>query len=145
MKARKTNLFALIRALFITVLFSMLVGCAGSQNPTVPPQSDPLLPKLTSTISYPSDHNRHLWAYGLIKVNEDHSQWDFVPLRVMDFHLNALNLLEQGQCHNCVSIEKVTKLGNGLVDVDVSITHPFPGLAQYTGFDVKGRKNLEVA
>ena len=56
----------------------------------------------------------------------------------MDFHLNALNLLEQGQCHNCVSIEKVTKLGNGLVDVDASITHPFPGLAQYTGFDVKG-------
>ena len=126
----KLSIFSVIAFIFL------LVGCSSELGPTMP--SDASTQIFTGIQPDPSDHNRHLWAYGLIKVNDDHTQWDWVPLRQLEFHLNALNLLENAQCQNCVSIQKVTKLGNGLVDVDVQIKHPFPGLLKYTGFDVKG-------
>ena len=121
---------------FIILLFAtaLSIGCAKASSPiaTIVGAASPSIQRQVE------DHNRHCWAYGLILANEDHTSFDWVPLREGNFHLNALNLLENTTCHNCVSIGKIVKEGNGIVDIDISITHPFPGLMQYTGFDVKG-------
>ncbi len=93
---------------------------------------------LTRASEFDPDHNRRLWAYGLMYVNADHTQIDWVPFRTADFHLNALNLMENGPCYDCVTIQKIEPKGNGVIDVDVALEHPFPGLLKYTGFDVKG-------
>ena len=121
--------------IILSCVVSLSIGCAKASSPISMPVVSQVQLGLQRQIE---DHNRHCWAYGFIQVNEDHTSFDWVPLRSGEFHLNALNLLENGPCKNCVSIGKIVKEGNGIVDIDVSIMHPFPGLLQYTGFDVKG-------
>jgi hypothetical protein len=60
-----------------------------------------------------------------------------VPVRNARFHLNALKFLEE-YCTDCLKIVSLKNNGDSTVDLTVRITHPFPGLPQYTGFDVKG-------
>jgi hypothetical protein len=70
-------------------------------------------------------------------INETHEKIDVVPRRQGRFHLNALKFLES-YCTNCLKITGLKNNGDGTVDLTVQLTHPFPGMAQYTGFDVKG-------
>jgi formylglycine-generating enzyme required for sulfatase activity len=56
----------------------------------------------------------------------------------MDFHLNAVNLLEKTACQNCLLIKDWEVIGGNRLVADVQLTHPFPGLDKYTAFDVRG-------
>ena len=60
---------------------------------------------------------------------------EVVPLRADALHVNVLKFLEQG-----VPYLKIKNLviSTGNIEVDVEITHPFPGYSTYTGFDVRG-------
>ena len=59
------------------------------------------------------------------------------PFGPAAFHLNALKFLEDSPCANCLSITKMTPQGDGIIDVDVQIRHPYQNLT-YSAFDVKG-------
>ena len=61
-----------------------------------------------------------------------------MPARDADFHLNALQFLEVTPCQNCLSVSNLKKLGGGVIEIDVTIHHPFPNQLIYSAFDVKG-------
>ena len=49
--------------------------------------------------------------------------------------MNVVKFLETGKLN--IALANL-KFGTGTIDVDVNLTHPFPGLDSYTGFDVRG-------
>jgi hypothetical protein len=79
-----------------------------------------------------------------IEIARDGSSYTVVPDRSANgeygeygVHLNALKLLEESPCADCIKLSNVYLLPNGDVSVDVSIIHPFNN-AYCTGFDVRG-------
>ena len=121
----------------VLISLVLLVGCGG-KSPVMPENDETGDNTLRMNIRELDGHNKKLWSFGLIMVNDDHTQFDYVPVRSADFHFNALKFLEDAPCKNCVTVKKIEPKGDGIVEIDVGIQHPFPGLLMYTGFDVKG-------
>ncbi len=118
----------------------MLVGCAHSAgNPisTIPSGSESSEVVPTPQAIDMRDGPYRLWGEWTFFFNAEHDRVDVVPQRNGRFHLNALKFLEE-YCADCLQITGLENNGDGTIDLTVKITHPFPGLPQYTGFDVKG-------
>ena len=62
---------------------------------------------------------------------------DATPLREAAMHLNALPFLEPPPLYY-LTIESPVEFSGNLVDVDIGLRHPFPGLKEFTGFDARG-------
>jgi hypothetical protein len=121
--------------LHFVALAICLAGCAYSpSNPTAPP---PLGEYSKGTMVQTTDPHK-LWGLFQLEFSNDHSSCTVVPVRNADFHINALKFLETTPCTNCLSVGNVKKLGNGVIDLDVTIHHPFPNQLIYSAFDVKG-------
>jgi hypothetical protein len=124
-----------LRTLILIVIVSaMALGCAYARTPVAPETGEPDIANQQSSSS--NDPNR-LWGEYSIFINAAHDKVDVVPKREARFHLNALKFLES-YCTNCLKIDKIKNNGDGTVDLQVTIKHPFAGYPQYTGFDVKG-------
>ncbi len=124
--------------LILAVLAATVLGCARDVGiPTLPDTSDPS-GALQSQSPYDTDDGPYrLWGEWLFYIDESHEKIDVVPARNGRVHLNALKFLEE-TCTNCLQITGIHNNGDGTIDLTVKITHPFPGLPQFTGFDVKG-------
>ncbi len=120
--------------LMLVIVVAMTLGCARGVSNPVAPSADPTLSGFAGdTLEGPY----RLWGEWDFYIDESHEKIDVVPKRYSRFHLNALKFLEE-YCTDCISIEGLENNGDGTIDLTVSITHPFPGMPQYTGFDVKG-------
>jgi hypothetical protein len=53
-------------------------------------------------------------------------------------HLNVVRLLEVTPCKNCLTISNIKVVEPNVLEADLTLKHPFPGLLKYTGFDVRG-------
>jgi len=129
--------------LLVVILAATVVGCAhAGQNPLVPvapggeEERGLPSPHLTGLAVRPDAPYRLLGEYTFF-ISAERDRVDIVPRRDMHLHLNALKFLED-YCKNCLQITSILNNGDGTIDLTVRITHPFPGLPQYTGFDVKG-------
>jgi hypothetical protein len=116
-------------------LLSLLVagllaaGCAGTGlNQPLTPDVSPDLPRATSS--------HQLWGMWQFIADPQTSTLEVVPLRSGEFHANVVPFLEPPAGLK-LSISNL--VFDGLIcDVDVTLVHPFPGLSQYSGFDVTG-------
>ena len=127
-----------MRNYFLMVIFMMMVsGCAG--NTVIPdsnqPGSETNPYDLRQTSEYDSPHR--LWGEWTLLINEERDSVDIIPVRNARIHLNALKYLEE-QCDDCLEINDIQNNGDSTIDLTLEIKHPWPGLPQYTGFDVKG-------
>ena len=116
----------------------LLSGCASDvSTPTVPDQT--AQPYFLSEAMAAEDYGGPygLWGEWTFYFDESHENVDIVPLRNGRLHLNAVKFLEE-YCQDCLEITNIHNNGNGTIDVTVEITHPFPNMPEYTGFDVKG-------
>ena len=81
------------------------------------------------------------WGTYDLVISRDGSDWEVVPNRSAHgswgLHLNAVKLLEVSPGQNCVTIEKIERLDNGDLAVNIKIRHPYYDPI-YTGFDVRG-------
>jgi hypothetical protein len=118
---------------FITLTF-LICGCSNSGVPTLPDSNNPT-PELKIANLY--DGPYMLWWDGKIAIDESRENAIAIPDRAGRFHLNALKFLED-YCADCVEITSIKNNGDSTIDLTVRITHPFPGIPEYTGFDVKG-------
>jgi hypothetical protein len=118
----------------LLVLAGIVVGCA--RDPVTPPSNTNEPYTLKSAADAWSGPYR-LWGELSLYFDEGHENVSLVPKRCPRFHLNALKFLEE-YCTDCLKIVGLKNNGDDTVDLTVRITHPFPGLPQYTGFDVKG-------
>jgi hypothetical protein len=130
------------RLLSGTLLILMLaaISCASSNNSPLSPalrdQNNSLTGGLTSAGS------KALW--GMWEVRIDTATWQamLVPLRGPQYTVDVVTFLQKptgNPANLSITVTDVTGwLTEGRIGVDVGLRHPFPGLDQYTGFDVLG-------
>lgn len=112
------------------LLIALAISCA-QDNPVSPSPDDQS--KLSAQF-----RNRAVLAYGTIHISEDRSYVQAVLIRSTELHLNVVKLLEGIACDNCLQIGNFAVTSSDILHCDVTLTHPYPGLDKYTGFDVRG-------
>jgi hypothetical protein len=119
------RLFFVLIALF--VVFTL--GCSGQT-------ADPTMPDAVQRSETRADSNHMLMGLWQGAFDVDTKTVEFTKLREAGLHLNALPFLEPPALMN-LTIGNLQWNGD-IIDVDVSLLHPFLGLNQFTGFDVCG-------
>jgi len=116
--------------------FITLIGCSNNGNP------DPLNPALTANntvkISGQSAPT-HLWGWYEVSINPEEMTAEVVVNRQAMFTANVVNFINSNPANLGFLINGITP-GTGYMDIDIDVTinHPFPGLPQYNGYDVRG-------
>ena len=102
--------------------------------------SNPTAPQLTeSKVSSQTDIGSGHSLLGLFQISIDPTTKSAkaVPQRIATWHLNAVKFLEPDSGGSLLGFSNLAIDGR-TVDIDVTIKHPFPGVPNYCGFDVKG-------
>jgi len=123
----------------VTLLTCLIfISCAGSNNP-VTSQLDNLTGSRDITTLGQSSHQ--FWGYWNVSIDPDTLEIDAVPLRSAEFTCNVTQFMQPpSQPTHQISFTVLAGSDpvNGYFEVDVTLRHPFPGINQYRGFDVKG-------
>ncbi len=117
--------------LAIAIVFAYGCSGGGSQAPLIPDTGDNSpLDAASSSISHT---NWGLWQFVADPAAET---LDVIQLRTGAIHLNALKFVNE-PAYVYLTVESLEFSGN-IIDTDIGLRHPFLGLNQFTGFDVKG-------
>lgn len=133
---------------FIAVLALLLPGCSGGggdpASPDITGEDTPGIEDSQLTgASEPSEiqGNKAVWGMWDVIITEE-AGLEIIPVRGVQYALDVNMFLQPpaGSLDNIgINIVNMEKLWNaGDVIVDVSLSHPFDGLTQFTGFDVLG-------
>ena len=133
----------------VMLLLYTLIGCSsggGNGVPTLPdtnpgPGQDPLSLTDGSTDQggdRAADSTGHsLLLYVEIYFDPESSEFEIVPVREAEIHLNILKFLEQAPCNDCFSFTGFQYSDHESWLIGIQIKHPFVPL-DYTIFDVRG-------
>ncbi len=132
MKSR--SLLAMI--MLVTVL-GLALGCSGGSDPVAPPAGTPL----TSERAIDASSGRALWSMWQVAIDSTTGEVETVPLRGPAFNCNVTQFLHPpwspvNQMH--ILLLPSSDLPGGYVELDITFNHPFPGMNQFSGFDVRG-------
>jgi len=123
----------LIAALIACMLVAL--GCSGGGGGPVLPTTGPAM---TESISHAGQVQTHLWGLYDCYIDIENQTVEAIPSREATFAANVVQFIQKpgALVFNIIS----TPAGTGYVDViiDVTISHPFPGMAMYNGYDVRG-------
>jgi hypothetical protein len=128
-----------------TLMMLFVLGC-GSSGPATSPDLYPgaLSPSLTGVAQaegVPMGH-RVMWGLWEIILDTRTMQFQIVPLRGVEYTVDAVAFLQYPKGKPTNLQVDMTDLSQwhtkGIMEVDVGLTHPFPGLDQFAGFDVMG-------
>lgn len=126
----------IVGILFATIL---MVGCANQQSdPTIP---DTWLQSNHVFISSSSPAQTHLWGYYDIYIDIPSKKVEAVANRNAMFSANVVTFVNNPPSNLEFLIHDTPVDPGGKfvdVDIDVTINHPFPGMTQYNGYDVRG-------
>ena len=131
------------RLYLLTVIFLfILTGCSHSYNPVTANETndtDAIETPVAQAPSMPVDRgNRVLWGYWDVSISPDDLTIEAIPDRASAMHFNVVRLIEVTPCPYCLKIENIQWQPGNIVEADFRLQHPFPGLDQFTGFDVRG-------
>jgi len=122
---------ATILILSVQIAILLLASCASETR-------QPIAPDARGAREAPSCSHQ-LWGIWDVEVVPDgagSAEVIFTPVHSAQVHLNVVGLVEAGP-GTAVGIEPPVKLENGILDVNVRLTHPFSNL-RLSGFDVRG-------
>jgi len=119
----------------VWTLLAVLTGCSGGSDPVTPATvENPAVKGHQAATS-----QTHLWGYYIVNVDPTSGTIEIIPVRNGTFTANVVNFLNSSPSGLAVSINGIINGADFIdIDVDVSITHPFPGLPMYNGYDVRG-------
>ena len=120
------------------ILFAHVIGCsAGSSGPVQPMIENPG-PELSSAQTG-NNSQVHLWGFYGITIDPETLEVESIPIRNLMFTANVTTFLNQNPSNMTFSINEILP-GNDYIDVDIDVglKHPFPGMLQYNGYDVRG-------
>ena len=121
------------KALFAILIILVATDCSkDGVNPVAPVTN-----RLQNIKGLNSPQTR-LWGYWDVFISADRSSVDVIPNREGMMHLNAVRLLEVTPCSTCLKIGNIKIVGTNLIEADLTLIHPYPGLLKLTGFDVRG-------
>ena len=122
----------LLTAVLIATL--SVPACSGGGDNPLSPVPDPEL-----TQAGPSDTQTHLWGYFDIYVDVETQTAEVVANRSVAFTANITQFINQPMSNLGLKIHGTQATGAFVdVDIDISITHPFAGLTEFNGYDVRG-------
>ncbi len=109
---------------------AFLLGCqsSGTGIPTSPGHSSSPSPQ-------PGQCATFLWGLYQVSYDSAASRFDVNPVRSAMFTANVTRFMDGPPPGLGI---KINSIDGDVFDIDVSLTHPFPGLDKYTGFDVMG-------
>ncbi len=120
------------------LLTALIAGCSGAGGSDVP--FTPSLSGESDTVGMSS--SQQLWGFWDVALDQATGEFTVVSLRSGMFQANVTMFLQPpASAINLLSIQidpGQSNLAEGHVVCDVTTRHPFPGLAQYRGFDVRG-------
>jgi hypothetical protein len=126
--------------LIATLLFVFAMSCSGGSGntPVVPDASSGTNLTGNSAVTE-SNTSNYLWGYYTINVDVENQVVESVMDRTAMFNANVVSFLNGNPAALAFNIIE-TPIGPDYIDVDidVTITHPLPGLPQYDGYDVRG-------
>jgi len=125
--------YRFVSQLVTLLLIVVSLSCSGhAENPVTP----------TTNSSERTPSSAHLWGYWNISVDSHNGQIEMIPFRTAELTANVTQFLQPpaGSLLNLgIQILDMSDLfTDGRIDIRVTLTHPFPGLDYYTGFDVMG-------
>lgn len=127
----------IFEALGLMICLAICISCAQKQNLPIYPSHE-----LPSNPASDDSGQKHLWGLWEVEFNPEAESIEIIPIRIADFTCNVTKFLQPpaGKISNLkIVIKDQSKfITEGLLDVVVTLTHPFPGLPFYTGFDVIG-------
>ncbi len=130
--------------IIVLIAVFIMTGCSGNNDsPVLPDPGSESNPESIQTAVVEGTSPRTL-DWGLWGISIDPDTWDveITPLRAASFTANVTQYLQPpaGSLSNLTVIvtDDSQFLSQGIVEVDVRITHPFPSSPEYTGFDVMG-------
>ncbi len=124
----------LLAALLMATFIAM--GCSsGGGTPTAPTAG----PDLTGSSSHVGQAQTHLWGYYDVYVDVENQTVEAVLNRMCMFTANVTTFVNNPVSNLSFHIYGTPVTADYVdVDIDVTIKHPFPGMNQYDGYDVKG-------
>ena len=109
-----------------------MLGCAGNPGPLAPSA-------LSTSDSIPHASQTHLWGYYDVYVDIPSQTATAILNRQAMFTANVVNFLNGKAAGLSFHINGTPVTSTYIdIDIDISITHPFPGMSQYNGYDVRG-------
>ncbi len=123
----------LSQIILVSTVILLQIGCQG--NPVTSgavPESGTQVRAATST-----EVHQCLGYYGLI-VDTETLDIKVVPIRSANWHFNVTGILNGTMGVSAVGVPSEADPAHGLFVFDITLTHPFAGKPQFTGFDVKG-------
>ncbi|HDS30555.1 MAG TPA: hypothetical protein ENN67_05860, partial [Firmicutes bacterium] len=115
----------------------ILAGCSSGNHPVIPEVDSGIENMPVQTAD--GNTNTHLWGYYDVFIDIENLTVEAVENRKAMFTANVVNFINSMPAGLTFQIHG-TKPGPGYIDVDidVSIMHPFPGMTQFNGYDVRG-------
>ncbi len=140
--------FAAIAIIGLMFAALVLVGCqkGTSNSPVFPDSTGSVVPGLTdgaprNEANFPLTNSHACWGLWTVTIDPDTLEARIVPLRGVEWHANVVEFMQPPHNPNNLQIfvdEPASDPPNGYFVVDVSLTHPFPSLKEFRGFDVRG-------
>ncbi len=126
--------------IFASLLLPLMLalGCGGEKTPIAPDMNSPL----TVAAESASATSRVLWGFYEVEIDPATLKVSVIPLRGAMFTANVTQFMQPPFSPTnmlAISIDfGGSDIPSNLFAVDVTLRHPFPGLAQFRGFDVRG-------
>ncbi len=130
-------------ALMVLALL-MLIGCSsGGSSPLIPSTT----PDLTTgqpdsggpgAQGVNETSQKALWGLWDVECNMETGDLEVNPIRGAEFRANVNTFLNSGPNLQVTILDETNVMVDGSIVVDVGLVHPFPGMYEYSGFDVWG-------
>jgi len=121
----------------VFLIMLVLLGCSGSGDGSI------VAPGIDSTPQIAQSYNstRVLWGMWNVTIDASDMTAQAIPMRNADFTANVTQFMQPPSSPvHMVSfkVDSASDPATGYFVVDVTLRHPFPGVNQYNGFDVRG-------
>ncbi len=133
-----------ISVALILLCLTSLMGCSGSGSPTSPAVDPGIMDNSSSDRTSSSDYtnNRGCWGWWQVYIDTETLDVNIEPLRSAAFTCNITKFMQPpiSPIHMLsITIDPTgSDFPNGILDVEVTLNHPFLGFNKFRGFDVRG-------